>query len=167
LPREEALERVRTAAIRVARDYGLEVFDVQFRRESIGWVLRVVLDRRPPTEAAPGSEGRVEEAISVADCQRVSEDLGAILDVEDPLDHQYTLEVSSPGLDRPLRHPGDYRRFQGRLARLVMADAIDGQKSLVGRLVGCEGDAVLVETERGRHRIPFTAITRGRLEVEF
>ena len=102
-----ALTGVRAAAERVARSYGLEIFDVQFRREAQGMVLRVRIDR-------PGSGATAEESVSVEDCARVSRDLSAILDVEDVVPTAYTLEVSSPGLDRPLRRADDYRRFAGR-----------------------------------------------------
>src|SRR6478735_232839 len=116
-PSAQQLERVREAAERVARSYGLEVFDVQLRRESVGTVLRVVIDRPDPGKPTRPDE----DAVGIADCQRVSQDLSALLDVEEDqletaaLGQAYTLEVSSPGLDRPLRHEGDYRRFQGRL----------------------------------------------------
>ena len=114
---KEQLARVREAAERVARSYGLEIFDVQLRREAVGTVLRVIIDKPGPLEPAPGT-AIDEEAVGVADCQRVSHDLSAVLDVEeDDLDQPalkqaYTLEVSSPGLDRPLRHEADYRRFR-------------------------------------------------------
>ena len=111
---------LRNAAERVARSYGLEIFDVQLRRESIGTVLRVVIDR--PDR---GVVETPEEAVGIAECQRISQDLSAVLDVEEDelgeaaLNQHYTLEVSSPGLDRPLRHEADYRRFAGRLAKIV------------------------------------------------
>src|SRR5260370_41747260 len=99
----DVLEQVRRAAARVASSYGLDIFDVQFRREASGMVLRVQIDR-------PGPAASAEESVSVEDCARVSRDLSAILDVEDAVPTAYTLEVSSPGLDRPLRrapaHPG-------------------------------------------------------------
>ena len=106
----------------MAGGYGLEIFDIQLRREPIGMVLRVVIDRP--------DAGRVEtpeESVGIEDCQRVSQDLSAILDVEDEfgeagLGDKYTLEVSSPGLDRPLRHEADYRRFAGRLAKIKRAN---------------------------------------------
>src|SRR5919205_4087879 len=101
-----SLEQVRTVAARVAADYGLEIFDVQFRREAGGMVLRVQIDR-------PGPAATAEDSVSVDDCANVSRDLSAILDVEDVVPSAYTLEVSSPGLDRPLRHEDDYRRFSG------------------------------------------------------
>ena len=98
----------------------------------------------------------------------MSRDVGTILDVEDVIDHAYTLEVSSPGLDRPLRGPADYRRFAGKQAAIVVSEAVDGQKHLRGRLQGLDGDAVLLEIRTGRvQRIPLDLITRGRLEVEF
>src|SRR6476659_7424994 len=104
-PSGQLLERVRAAAERVARSYGLEVFDVQLRRESVGTVLRVIIDR--PDRGVPE---RVEDAVGIEECQRVSQDLSALLDVEEDeleaaaLGQHYTLEVSSPGLDRALRH---------------------------------------------------------------
>jgi ribosome maturation factor RimP len=168
-PSAEQLDRVRDAAERVARSYGLEVFDVQLRRESVGTVLRVIIDR--PDPGKPSSPE--EDAVGIADCQRVSQDLSALLDVEEEdleaaaLAQAYTLEVSSPGLDRPLRHEADYRRFQGRLAKLVTSRPVDGQSAFAGRLAGVEGGAVLLEEGRKVHRVPLAEIKRGRLEVEF
>jgi ribosome maturation factor RimP len=160
------MERIRALAARVASGYGLEVFDVQLRRESIGWVLRVILDRPGPSPApwppAP------EDAVTIEDCRRVSDDLSAVLDVEDAVDHAYTLEVSSPGLDRPLRHEADYRRFTGRLAKIVVREPVDGQTFVTGRIEGVDAGDVLVRTSRTRtSRVPIAAITRARLEVEF
>lgn len=165
MPREASVaEHVRTAAARVAGTYGLEIFDVQFRREAGGMVLRVQIDR-------PGTAATAEESVSVEDCARVSRDLSALLDVEDIVPTAYTLEVSSPGLDRPLRHADDYRRFAGRRAKIVMRQAIDGQGFFKGRLAGVEGDSqavVLIDGDDGRrHQVPVDLITRANLEVEF
>jgi len=135
------------------------------RRESIGPVLRIVIDSPAP---ADGSPQPVDDSIGIQDCQRVSEDLSAILDVEDVIDHRYTLEVSSPGLDRSLRHAADYRRFAGRKAKIVLSEPVDGQMHFKGRLRGIEGDTLLMEDEQGHgHRVPLVLVTRGRLEVEF
>jgi ribosome maturation factor RimP len=104
----------------------------------------------------------------VEDCAEVNRELSTILDVEDPLPFAYTLEVSSPGLNRPLRSDGDYMRFAGRLAKIVVSQAVDNQKAFEGRLRGVENDTVLLEAPNGRmHRLPLRLITRGRLEVEF
>ena len=171
---------LRAAAARIAASYGLELFDVQFRRESVGWVLRVIIDRPGAEDAhgqlagAEGPAGR-EEPVTIEDCQRVSQDLSALLDVEDELsrvldgggNRAYTLEVSSPGLDRPLRGEADYRRFTGRLAKLVTDEPVDGQSHFEGRLAGVEGGAVGVTEGRRTHRVPLDRIRRARLEVEF
>jgi ribosome maturation factor RimP len=162
----------------VVESYGLDLFDVQFRRESHGWVLRVVIDRRwdEAHAARAGADAGAEQAldlegVTVDDCSRVSQDLGAILDVEPELigdvDRKYTLEVSSPGLDRPLRDERDYRRFNGRLAKIVTSAPVEGQTAFAGRLAGVEGGIVLVAEGRRMHRIPLGAIKRARLEVEF
>jgi ribosome maturation factor RimP len=124
-------------------------------------VVRVFIDR-------PGPSGTPEDSVSIEDCEQVNREIGTILDVEDPLPFAYTLEVSSPGLDRPLRGPDDYRRFAGRLAKIVVKEAVDNQKAFEGRLNGVDGDVVLLEAPNGRqHRLPLHLITRGRLEVEF
>jgi len=151
----------------VARSYGLEIFDLQLRREPIGMVLRVVIDR-PDT----GKVETVEEAVGIEDCQRVSQDLSALLDVEDEFGQQelgetYTLEVSSPGLDRPLRHDADYRRFTGRLAKIVTTEPIERQSAFAGRIAGIDGGDVLLEEGRRTHRVPLAKIKRAHLDVEF
>jgi ribosome maturation factor RimP len=161
-----SLERIRALAERVARSRGLEIFDVQFRRESIGWVLRVAIDRPLPAGGPDGA--RPDVGISVADCQHVSDDISAILDVEDAIDHAYTLEVTSPGLDRPLRHLDDFRRFTGSLAKVVVSEPVDGQSHFEGRLEGVDGDVVLIRLGRTRLvRVPVSLVSRARLEVEF
>lgn len=153
----------------MARSYGLDIFDVQFRRESVGLVLRVIIDRStsaPKMADGPGGE----DGISIEDCQRVSQDLSALLDVEEDggvEGQSYTLEVSSPGLDRPLRHEADYCRFRGRLAKLVTAEPVDGQSAFSGRIAGVENGVVLLTEGRRVHKVPLAQIKRGRLEVEF
>lgn len=157
----EPLDRIRAIAERVARSRGLEVWDIVSRREAVGRVVRVFIDR-------PGPASTPEESVSIEDCEHVSRDIGTILDVEDPLPFPYTLEVSSPGLDRPLRGVADYRRFAGRWAKVVVSEAVDNQKAFEGRLRGVDDDEVLLEARNGRvHRLPVRLITRGRLEVEF
>jgi ribosome maturation factor RimP len=160
----DVVGRVRAIASRVADSYGLEIFDVQFRREGGGMVLRILIDR-------PGPAATAAESVGVGDCAHVSRDLSAILDVDDVVPAAYTLEVSSPGLDRPLTRADDYRRFAGRRAKLVMRQAVDGQTYFKGRLGGLEdGDVlyVLIEgDDRRTHRVPLGVITRANLEVEF
>ena len=164
---DAALEPLRAAVLRVAKSHGLDLFDVQFRRESRGWMLRVILDR--PFDPDAGIED--DEPVSIDDCRRVSEDLSALLDVEDELTagiaQAYTLEVSSPGLDRPLRGEADYRRFTGRLAKIVTREPVERQSHFAGRLAGVEDGAVVLTEGRKTHRVPIDRISRARLEVEF
>jgi ribosome maturation factor RimP len=155
------LDRIREIAGRVAEAYGLQIDEVKIRREGRQQVLRVVLDR-------PGPAATPEDSVSIADCERVSHELGTILDVEDLLPDSYTLEVSSPGLDRPLREAGDYERFAGRLAKIVTREPVERQTAFAGRLRGLDGNDVLFEREGGRMvRLPLDLISRARLDVEF
>ena len=99
-----------------------------------------------------------------------------MLDAEFSFEHNYTLEVSSPGLDRPLRHAADCQRFIGRLAKFVVAEAINGQNFLSGRIVGVEEaytdsskqnlNNIVIKTGRSVERIPWSIVTRAHLEVE-
>ena len=162
----QPIEQVLAIATRVAASRGLQIWDIQSRREAGGHVIRVFIDR-------PGPSATAEESVSIEDCEQVNREVSTILDVEDPLPFAYTLEVSSPGLDRPLRQADDYRRFAGRLAKVVVREAVDNQKAFEGRLRGVDADAalgevVLLEAPNGRlHRLPLRLVSRGRLEVEF
>ena len=125
-------------------------------------MLRVLIDR-------PGTAATADESVSVEDCARVSRDLSAILDVEDVVPTAYTLEVSSPGLDRPLRRIDDYRRFAGRRAKIVVRGAggrpgvFQGSPRRASRAT-----TLLIDGDDGRvHRVPHAVITRADLEVEF
>ena len=157
----DVVGQVRVIASRVAASYGLEIFDVQFRREAPGMVLRVRIDR-------PGSKATAEDSVTVDECAKVSRDLSAIFDVDDVVPTAYVLEVSSPGLDRPLTRAEDYQRFAGRRAKLVMREKVDGQGYFKGQLGGFEDGHVLIEGEdRRTHRVPLDVITRANLEVDF
>jgi ribosome maturation factor RimP len=156
-----ALESVRELATRVASSYGLDIFDVELKREGGQLVLRVFVDR-------PGPASTPEESVSIDDCARVAQDLGTLLDVEDVIPGEYTFEVSSPGLDRPLRTADDYRRFAGRWAKIVTSEPVQRQTAFSGRVKGMDGDDVLFESEgRKLMKLPFRLISRARLDVEF
>ena len=133
---------------------------MSYDREGGTFVLRVVLDK-------PGPSATAEDSVSLEHCAKVSEELSAVLDVVDVVPDAYTLEVSSPGLDRPLRTRDDFQRFAGRLAKIVTAEPIARQTAFAGHLRGVEGDDVLFENEGGRLvRLPIGLIRRARLEVE-
>jgi ribosome maturation factor RimP len=102
-------------------------------------------------------------ALSVEECAEVSRTVSAILDVEDPISGSYTLEVSSPGIDRPLTRPEHFDRFAGFEAKLETRSAIDGRKRFRGRLLGLAGDHVRIVTETGELALPLTDLQRAKL----
>jgi ribosome maturation factor RimP len=148
-------------AVRIAGSYGLDIFDVEMKREGGQLVLRVIVDR-------PGPASKPEESVSIDDCARVAEELGTLLDVDDVVPGEYTFEVSSPGLDRPLRQADDYRRFSGRWAKIVLSQPVERQTAFSGRLKGVEGDDVLFESEGKKLvKLPLSLIKRAHLDLEF
>jgi ribosome maturation factor RimP len=154
------LEKIREAAERVARSEGLEVFDVEWK---IGKqrLLRVYIDRLPGPQNPEGL------GISHNDCQRVSEQLSVILDVEDLVPGPgYVLEVSSPGLDRKLLKPADYERFAGRLAQIWVNEPVENQKYLEGRLGGYSEGTVKLNVKDREVAVPFAGIRKANLVVE-
>jgi ribosome maturation factor RimP len=149
----EITARVRTLAEPILGDLGLELVDAEFRRETQGWVLRLYLDR-------PGG-------VTLADCQRVSEELGDHLDVEDFIAYPYHLEVSSPGIDRPLTRDQDFVRFVGQEAHVSTREDLEGRHNFRGRLAGLQDGAVLLDLPDGqRVAIPRSLILRARLQPE-
>jgi len=150
------LDKIRGVAERVTSGRGYELADVELKRERGGTLVRLYVDK--------------EGGIGLEDLQAVSEEVSAILDAEDPVPTAYTLEVSSPGLDRPLKTEADYRRFLGRLARLSTYEPVEGRRHWTGRLASFEDGVVGVTLEKERGtlcRIPLAKIAHGRLEVEF
>jgi len=150
----EPLEHIREIADRVATSEGLELVEVEFLGRGPNAVLRIYLDK-------PGG-------ITVNDCQLVSRQLGMILDVEDLIQTSYTLEVSSPGLDRKLVKPADYQRFAGRVVKVVLRGPRQGPKRFRGRLLGMEADKVQIETGDGTLvQLDYHEIEKANLVVEF
>jgi ribosome maturation factor RimP len=135
----------------IVAQLGYELVGIEFDGRSR--VLRVYIDRA--------------EGIVVDDCSRVSYQVSGMLDVEDPIPGQYQLEVSSPGLDRPLFTLSHFERFIGSIASIRLRMPVDNRRRVKGRLVGVEGDDILVEEDAGTLRLPFGAIDRARLVPEF
>ncbi len=175
------LEKIREAAERVARSEGLEIFDVEWKVGKQRF-LRVSIDRVPKsgarmTDAAgtvlAGTEAREggELGVSHADCQRVSQQLSVILDVEELIPGPgYILEVSSPGMDRPLRKPAEYERFRGRMAKISTAEPVEDEKYFEGRLAGFVDGKVRLELKGKVARtveLPLEKIRKANLMVEF
>ncbi len=137
----------------VVEDFGCELVELQFRREVPGWVLRLVIDN--------------ENGIGIDDCARISREVAHLLEVEDPIEQSYSLEVSSPGLDRPLKREKDFLRCKGKKAKVVVREPIDGQNQCLGLIEDVTHESVTLRTDHGIIKIPFTRMKKARLVVEF
>ncbi|HEV2499321.1 MAG TPA: ribosome maturation factor RimP [Terriglobia bacterium] len=148
------VEKIREMAVRVAASEGLTLVDVELKGGRTNQLLRIYIDK--------------PQGVSHADCQVVSEQMSALLDVEDLFPGQYTLEVSSPGLDRKLVKASDYEHFAGRKARLVLQEPMsDGNKVLEGRLVGFEAGRVRLDIGESQIReFELSSIAKAKLVLE-
>jgi ribosome maturation factor RimP len=169
------LEKIREAAERVASSEGLEVVDVEWKIGKQRF-LRVYIDRVSPADSAEAMAGQEVAAdpypkVSHADCERVSQQLSVILDVEELVPGPgYVLEISSPGLDRALKSERDFQRFAGRLAKISTIEPIGDAKFFEGRLKGFTGGRVRMELKGKEARlveIPLETIRKANLVVEF
>jgi len=149
----ELIVRVSHLIEPVIESLGIELDELEFKRMKGKALLRVFIDR--------------EGGVTIDDCERVSREIEAVLDVEDPIPYSYVLEVSSPGLDRPLRRPEDFRKYSGSRARVITIDPIDKQNFFVGQIVeaGDNDIQILLQKER-TVTIPYENISKARLEVE-
>ncbi|HMD99365.1 MAG TPA: ribosome maturation factor RimP [Terriglobia bacterium] len=146
------LGKIQEIADRVVASEGMTLVDVELKGGRSNALLRIYIDK--------------PAGVSHADCQLVSEQLSTIFDVEEFFSESYTLEVSSPGLDRKLVKPRDYEYFVGRLARLVLRDPVDGEKVYEGRLAGYEGGRVRLALGEALKELEFSNISKARLVVE-
>jgi ribosome maturation factor RimP len=155
------LEKIREAAERVAHSEGLEVFDVEWKVGKQRF-LRVYLDR------LPGPSNPENLGVSHHDCERVSEQLSVLLDVEELVPGAgYVLEISSPGMDRKLVKQADYERFAGRLAKIWFNEPVDGKTYIEARLAGSVDGSVKLQVKDRELAVPFASIKKANLVVEF
>jgi ribosome maturation factor RimP len=148
---DEIKKRVLKLAEQVADDQGVELFDLELLGRG-KLLLRVMIDS--------------EEGVSLNDCESFSRSLEALLDVENPIPASYTLEVSSPGLDRPLRNLEDFKKHIGKLARIITTEKIENQNLFIGRILDVDSDFVKLYVHGRELDIPFEKISKARLEVE-
>lgn len=147
----------------VARAHGAEVFDLEFKNEN-GWVLRIFVER---LGADLNKLSTKDAAVDLELCANIARDLSPALDVEDPIPGRYHLEVSSPGIERPLKKESDYVRFEGEKAKLKLRTGVQGQKVLVGTLGPvAAGTLTLFEGERS-HAVALDDVVTARLVFEF
>ena len=136
----------------------LEIYKTEYKKEGPDWKLRVFIDK---------TENAESEYVSISECEDVTRYLSDRLDEDDPIDRAYTLEVSSPGLDRELFRDKDFVRYAGREVEVRLYEAIDGSKMLTGKLVGADGDAVRIDIDDSELSIPGNKVSRINLAVVF
>jgi len=150
---EELRDRLTGLITPVVNAAGVELYDMEVAKMKGKILLRVYIDR--------------EGGVTIDDCELVSREIEAMLDVEDPIPYSYVLEVSSPGLDRPLKKPEDFKRFSGKKVRLVTNEPVEKQNFFVGEIELATDDTVVLLLPRDRKiTIPYDNISRARLEVE-
>jgi ribosome maturation factor RimP len=150
---EKLVEEVRQIVEPILPSLGYELVDLEYQREPNGWVLRIFLDR--------------EGGITLEDCAEVSGEVGAVLEAKDVIPHAYVLEVSSPGLTRPLRKSEDFHKFRNRLVKIKLYEPLEGRKNFKGTLLGLEGENVRLEIEDRVYELPLQKIAKANLEIEF
>ncbi len=144
-------EKIEAIAGEVARDLSLSLFDLEVAREGPRTVMRVFLDR--------------EGGVSLSEVQAFSRRFGAILDVEDPVEGSYVLEVSSPGVNRRLRRPEHFALSVGKRVRVTLAEPMEGRRHLVGTLAGCDAGGIDIREGDAAFRVPYDGIRKANLDV--
>ncbi|WP_038057158.1 ribosome maturation factor RimP [Thermodesulfobacterium hydrogeniphilum] len=130
----------------------IELVDLEWKRERAGWVLRIFIDK-------PGG-------VTIGDCVKISELVGKILDKENIIHRSYNLEVSSPGIERPLVKKEDYERFKGEKAKITLKEPLEGRKNFTGIIIGIKDDKVWVEIDGKVFKLPIENIKKANLQPE-
>ena len=148
----EIVNRVRAIAEPMLLDERMELVDIEYRRESKGWVLRLILDK--------------EGGVTLDDCTRVSQEVGRNLDVEDFIQTPYTLEVSSPGLTRPLKTEKDFMKYCNRLIKVKTVDPVENRRQFKGELLGVSQGQIEIKVEGEVFQISLSNVAKANLEIE-
>jgi ribosome maturation factor RimP len=172
--REPAAVKIEELAQKVVDSIGLELVEVEVKGGGNAVLVRVAIDKRQGEiqEAAEIPNDKPEndkpEGVTHGDCEQVSHQLGALLDAEDLLPGHYTLEVSSPGVERKLNKPQDYQRFQGQKAKITLREPLDGKRTFEGTLAGYADGRILLESEPGHTReLPIDQVRKANLKFEW
>lgn len=156
-------ERLNAVIEPVVHAHGAELVDIELKNEA-GWILRVFVEK---AGASAEKLSTKDAAVNLELCSNIARDLSPALDAADPIPHRYNLEVSSPGVERPLKKPADFVRFAGEKAKLKLKNAIAGQKVLVG-VLGSVNDGVLGLVDDGHsYSVPLEDVLSARLVFEF
>lgn len=153
MAKQQIIEMVEKMALPVVQQAGLELVEIEFVKEGGCWYLRIFIDK-------PGGVG-------LEDCRYVSQMIDKLLDEKDPIPQSYSLEVSSPGIERLLKKQADYSRFAGSLANITTFAPLEGKKKFTGRIMGIREDNVILDTDGSELLIPLERVASARLKVEF
>ncbi|SHH19704.1 ribosome maturation factor RimP [Thermosipho atlanticus] len=146
----ELIKKVKELAKSATEKYGLELFDVKYYNQSGKWILEIIIDNP-------------FDYVSTTDCEKVSREIEATLDMLDIIPKRYFLTVSSPGLDRPLRNINDFIRFQNKKAKIITKT-----KTIIGQILNVENNVIYILLENGNtERINYSEIEKANLEIEF
>ncbi len=145
------------------KDAGFDLVEVHSGREPGGWVVRLFIDRLPDARGPESDDAVPGDTVSLENCERVSRDISAALDVADMIPHAYQLEVSSPGLDRPLRRQSDFARFAGREARIRLTEGVDGRRNFSGHLRGAHDGLVEIDCDGRTYHLPIEDVAKANL----
>jgi len=144
-------QKILEIAKQAADEQGVEIFDIELLGRG-KLLLRVMIDK--------------ENGVTLDDCESFSKSFSAFLDVEDPISGPYNLEVSSPGLDRPLKSIKDFEKYRDKLVRIVTVEKIDNQNFFIGRIVGVSNNLIRLLVNKREIEIPFDNISKAKLEIE-
>jgi ribosome maturation factor RimP len=148
----ETIEQLQSILLPILQDYSLNLVEIEFKPSGKRWLLRVYIDKKG--------------GVTIADCETVSREFGRILDVEDIIDHAYSLEVSSPGLTRPLKKWEDFERNKGRQCRIVTKGVVEGKNEFLGEILSGSEKEVVIRGKLDVFTVPIYAIKKANLEFE-
>lgn len=152
MAKQKFTDKIYQMALPLAQQHGLDIYEVEYKKEGSDYVLRVILDTNAESES---------EYVSIDDCEKVSRALSDLLDKDDPVKEAYMLEVTSPGLDRPLKKDEDFVRFAGKKVDIGLYKAVNGSKTVTGELVGKQDGIVTIRLDDG------SEYTAGENEISY
>ena len=153
MPEQETIKKIEDVLIPILLEDRLELIDIEFHPIGKRWLLRVYIDK--------------EGGVTIADCVTVSRELGRILDVEDFIEYAYTLEVSSPGVTRPLKKMEDFEKYKGKLCKIITKEQLYGKNDFEGEIIKTYEDKVEIKGNIDVFTIPIYAIKKAHLQFHF
>lgn len=159
MAKEKLTDVIFNMALPLAKSHGLDIYEVEYKKEGSDYVLRVILDTKQDGE---------QKYVSINDCEEISRSLSDLLDSNDPIKEAYMLEVTSPGLDRPLKKDEDFVRFKGNTIDIGLYKAVNGSKVISGELVGKENGVITIVLPDGsNYEVDQDAVSSVKLAVIF